>query len=123
MSQEPLYEIDGFVVVGEELESFDGATLRVFLEDVSLQDVSATMIDQQVITGINHTAGTENRHPFRLAVRDQFDNRASFAVRAHIDLRGDGQVSVGDAVTTQSYPVLTFGYPMTDLTLIVRDVL
>ena len=114
-------EVSGSIVVGAELDSFDNALLRVFLEDVSLQDVSAKVIDQQITHGIGHVSGTESRHPFRLAIVG-LDERASYAVRAHVDRHGDGEISVGDGITMQSYPVLTFGYPTTQLTLRVRQV-
>ena len=120
MTSGPPREVSGSVLVGAELDSFENASLRVFLEDVTLQDVSAEVIDQEVVPGISHKSGTENRHPFRLTVPG-LDERASYAVRAHVDRRGDGEIRVGDYITMQSYPVLTFGHP-THLTLRVRQV-
>jgi hypothetical protein len=39
------------------------------------------------------------------------DMRARYQVRVHVDVDKDGKVSRGDYITTESYPVLTFGHP------------
>ena len=39
------------------------------------------------------------------------DERARYAVRVHVDIDGDGQVSRGDYLNMESYPVLTYGHP------------
>jgi len=39
------------------------------------------------------------------------DETGSYVVSAHADLDSDGAVSRGDFITTQSYPVLSFGHP------------
>ncbi len=41
----------------------------------------------------------------------QFRPRSTRSWAAHADLDGDGQVSLGDYVTMESYPVLTRGNP------------
>ena len=38
-----------------------------------------------------------------------------------VDVDGDGKVSVGDYISMQSYPVLTFGYPR-EVTIEVKKV-
>lgn len=55
-----------------------------------------------------------------LAVGDRFsleivipevEEHAVYTLRVHIDCSGSGDVSAGDRLTTQSYPVLTNGAP------------
>jgi hypothetical protein len=49
--------------------------------------------------------------PFSIDVDDaDVDPRAHYVVTAHADLDGDGEVSVGDYVTVESYPLLTWGH-------------
>jgi hypothetical protein len=35
----------------------------------------------------------------------------SYSVHVHVDVSGSGQVEIGDLITTQTYPVLTHGFP------------
>jgi hypothetical protein len=39
------------------------------------------------------------------------DDQASYTVRVHMDVDGDGRVSRGDYLRMESVPVLTHGYP------------
>ena len=49
------------------------------------------------------------------------DPQASYAVRVHIDIDGNGVVSKGDFISMQSYPVITFGYPR-EVSILVRQI-
>lgn len=50
---------------------------------------------------------------YHVTVLAKIDPKHSYSVRAHVDVDGDGKVSKGDYVTTQSYPVLTHGFGWT----------
>ena len=88
-----------------------GATLRVKLEEVSRADAPARDISQLVISNFSHSPG-EPPIDFVLNV-DEIDPRERYEVRVHLDLDGNGRYAAGDQITTQSYPVLTQGYPDT----------
>jgi len=121
MTDVPSREVTGSVIIGAELDSFSNASLRVLLEDVTLQDVSAEIVAETVVAHVDHAAGIIDRHAFRLTAA-KVDERASYAVRAHVDLNGNREVDIGDSITMESYPVLTFGHPVADLSLVVKTV-
>jgi len=78
--------------------------LYVRLLDVSFQDAPARIIAEQALE-VPSGAGPV---PFELHAAE-VDERATYVVSAHADLDADGAYSLGDFVTTESYPVLTFG--------------
>lgn len=94
----------GGQVVLDAGESFSDATVRVRLEDVTNVGAPSVTVSEQVIHAVSHQAGSRQQLPFVLS--GQASNpRARYNVRAHIDVDGDGLVSVGDYVSTQSHPV------------------
>jgi hypothetical protein len=52
----------------------------------------------------------DGRMPFRLRGTLP-DNLARYTVRVLVDVDGDGRIGSGDYLNTESYPVLTRGYP------------
>jgi uncharacterized lipoprotein YbaY len=79
---------------------------RVKLVVVTLAD--SPSID---VTSASFTAKNGAPIPFELALEGTtIDPSRSYSVQAHLDVDGDGQVSTGDYVTVQSYPVLTHGH-------------
>ena len=103
-------QVKGEILIGKEIGSFSGATVNIYLEDVSLADASSKLIAKQVIANVSHEAGTEKRLPFNL-YGESLDEKASYSVRAHVSLQKDMQIHHGDFITMQNYPVLTRGYP------------
>ena len=96
------------VVVTEALP--DGATTaRVLIEDVSRLDAPAVRVAEssQPLPG---PLAAGDRFTAELVVPD-VDERATYSVRAHVDVSGSGELSHGDQITTRSYPVLTRGAP------------
>jgi uncharacterized lipoprotein YbaY len=100
--------VRGDVKLGPTSGSFSGAVLRIYLEDVSRADVAANVVAEFVVTGVEHTAGDVSLWPYEIQL-ESVDSRIHYALRAHVDRQGDGRVGIGDCVSTQSYPVLTFG--------------
>ncbi len=88
--------------------SFDGATVTVRLENVSMMDAPAQVVAEQVRRGVKYDSGTI---PFTLRGTLGDDARARYSVSAHISLSGNGDMHKGDFISTQSYPVLTHGNP------------
>lgn len=102
--------VQGEIIFDEDADSFSRATVRVYLEDVSRLDALADLIAEQVIADVSHEKGTAERLKFALYGPSP-DERASYSIRVHVDLAGDGDIHRGDFITMQSYPVLTFGHP------------
>jgi uncharacterized lipoprotein YbaY len=102
--------VSGEIVFGEGAEAFSGATASVRLEDVSRADAPSHVVAEQVIRQVNYRPGQAGRLAFELRVNNP-NERARYTVSAHLDVDGDGQVSRGDYITMESYPVLTQGYP------------
>lgn len=96
-------------VIVEGMRSFTGATVYVHLEDVSRLDAPSTVIAEQVIRNVAHQAGSQQGLEFSLYGQIP-DEQASYSLRVHVDVDGDGRVSHGDYLSMESYPVLTHGY-------------
>ena len=98
------------LVFEDEAACFSGATVTVRLEDVSRADAPARLVAEEMLLGVSHQPGSRAGPIVELRA-PTVDDRASYAVRAHVDVDQDGQVSLGDYVSVENYPVLTFGYP------------
>jgi putative lipoprotein len=91
-----------------------GAVVTVQLQDVSLADAPATVVGEHVIT----TGGEQVPIPFSIEYdADAIDERNSYSLRATITIDGDLRYT-----STQSYPVITHGYPADDVEILVRMV-
>lgn len=89
---------------------FAGATVHVRLLDATVADAPSRTVAEQTIPNVSHPRGAGGTVAF--AVRGSgLEARARYVVRVHVDVGGDGTVSRGDYVSTESYPVLTLGYP------------
>lgn len=112
--------VHGVLVLDAEVAGFTGATLHVYLEDVSRIDAPATIVARASIPNLHHRAGEVSRFDFELR-GGPVDPAAHYSLRAHVDLDGSGTPAPGDLVTVQSFPVLTFGHP-DRVTLSVRQI-
>ena len=86
------------------------AKAYVRLLDTSMADAPSRLVAETVLKDISQQANLGNPIPFALD-GDPPDERRSYTISVLVDLDGDGKVSPGDFINTQSYPVLTFGYP------------
>lgn len=83
-------------------EPVSDVTVHVRLEETSRADAKATTVAEQVIDHVN-IVPEGPPIPFTLPMPPNENGR--FVVRVHADVAGDGKVSRGDYVSTQSYPV------------------
>lgn len=86
------------------------AVLRVRLENVSVADRPSAVVSSAEVSVPEPTDGGGVEVSLAVPAAD-IDERDSYSVFAHLDLDGSGDVSAGDALTTQTYPVLTRGAP------------
>ncbi len=88
------------------------AVVKIRLDDVTLAGARAKTLARVESESVSAEVGQECRVTFAIDVDDNdIDPRARYVVAAHADLDADGEVSRGDYITMQSYPVLTRGYP------------
>lgn len=111
--------VKGEIVLSEELGSFSKATVNIYLEDVSLLDAPAKIVAQSAIADVSHEIGTENRVEFALP-GEIADIQARYSIRVHITFHNDDQIHRGDYISTESYPVLTYGHPERVLVRVVE---
>lgn len=112
--------VKGKITFEEEAPSFTGATMYVRLENITVADIASEVVADYVERDVAFDPKTAKDLLFTIAGKAP-DPRASYAVRVHIDVDGDGEVSQGDFVSTQSYPVITFGHPR-EVSILVRQV-
>jgi hypothetical protein len=103
-------EVTGTLVLDPHAPPFNGATVYVRLEDVSFADAPARVLAEEVRRDVVCDPRKGGGIRFSLS-STQIDPHVHYAVRAHVDLDGDGSISVGDYINMQSCPVLTFGHP------------
>jgi uncharacterized lipoprotein YbaY len=117
VNREPL--VIGEVTFEEDAPPFTDATMYVYLENITVADIAAEVVDDYVEQGVAYDPNTTTLS-FAMAGK-ALDPRASYSVRVHIDIDGDGKVSQGDFISTQSYPVITFGHPR-KVSILVRQI-
>ncbi len=110
MSIHPNPLVSGEIWFHPEMTSFANATVYVYLEDVSRQDASAKIAGKQVMANISHSEGSSSSLLFAI-YGELPEARAHYSVRVHVSRQGREEIQLGDFVTTQSYPVITFENP------------
>jgi uncharacterized lipoprotein YbaY len=112
--------VQGEITFEEEAPPFTGATMYVYLENITVADIASEVVADYVERHVAFDPKTTKVLSFAIA-GNALDPRASYTVRVHIDIDGDGEVSQGDFISTQSYPVITFGHPR-EISILVRQV-
>jgi heat shock protein HslJ len=112
--------VTGTIVFPEHVPEGPPATIHVRVEDVSLADASATVIAGTTLANVTVPPPAGEAVTFAIPV-ETYDPRKTYGVRVHVDRDGDGQVSVGDLVSTTHHPVLTRGGG-TDVSIPVSEV-
>ena len=102
--------LSGKIVFEADTHAFEGAVVHIRVEDVTRVDATAVRVAEKVLQPVSHPAGSTRGPEFQMPVHLP-DPTAHYSVRVHVDVDGDGQVSRGDFISTQSYPVLTRGHP------------
>jgi uncharacterized lipoprotein YbaY len=92
----------GSVTIDADPSGLRDARVYVRLEDTSRADASSRIVAEQTLSGAALAQGT----PLRFELRGALPDRGSqWNLRVHVDVDGDGQVSPGDYISTESYPV------------------
>ena len=118
MNTAPL--VKGKITFEEAAPPFTGATMYVRLENITAADIASEAVADYVKRDVAFDPKTSSELPFAITCNPP-DPRASYAVKVHIDVDRDGEVSQGDFISMQSYPVITFGHPR-EVSILVRQV-
>jgi hypothetical protein len=105
----PCLLAEGVLQLDPAAPTFTGARAVVLLEDVTYADIEATPLAEAVIEHVNHTAGTAERIPFTLQGLPPPSTIRNAAVRVHVDVDGDGEISPGDLISRERYLVCVAG--------------
>lgn len=81
-----------------------GAAVYVRLIDVSQTDAAARTVAEYKIISLPTGIDTRQEVSFELSV-DRLMRGRSYTLAAHVDVDGDGKVSIGDYITMESVPV------------------
>ena len=112
--------VEGRITFEKVAPPVTGATMYVRLERITAADIASEAVAEYVERDVAFDPKTSSDLSFAIA-GNLPDPRASYAVRVHIDIDGDGEVSQGDFISMQSYPVITFGHPR-EVSILVRQV-
>jgi uncharacterized lipoprotein YbaY len=99
----------GTIVFESAPPDLSDATIHVRLADTSLADAPSRTISERVLTIPDEGAVTDGI-PFQLNDHRPNPSR-QYSVSVHIDVDSSGTLNRGDYITTENYPVLTFGRP------------
>ncbi len=92
-------------IVFDKPTFFSGATAYIRILDVSLADAPSGVVVESILPDL--TQSEESAHPIAFSIAcPQLDYRRSYALEVHIDVDGDGDVTIGDFISMESYPVM-----------------
>ena len=101
--------VSGEIVLPPEEVPAKPVDVLVYVEDVSRADAPSVVVGEQILKGVSLRSG--EALPFAIEVTaNNIDERNLYSVRVHIDTSQSGDTTLGDFVSTQSYPVLTRGH-------------
>jgi putative lipoprotein len=112
--------VRGTVRLMDVRKGVEHAQVRVRLLDVSRIDAPAETVAELAIPDCTVEAGQSGDIPFALDV-PQLDAGATYALAAHVDISGTGDVSAGDYLTMEHIPV-TEQRAAEDIDVLVRPV-
>lgn len=93
--------VTGTIIFPAGLPAGAPATVVARIEDVSRADAPATVLSSVTLSGATIPPPPGEQVVFSIPVPD-YDPRMRYSVRVHVDRDGDGQVTVGDLVSTSS---------------------
>jgi hypothetical protein len=102
--------ITGRIKIQSNQKPSKNTTVYIRLIDTTDQDAAAIIMTEQILPNIIWSAVGDLGLAFELSAEDIVPTRR-YEISVLVDCDGDGQLSDGDFYTTQSYPVLTQGFP------------
>ena len=97
-------QLEGSIQFQELARGFQNARVHVVVEDVSRADAPSAVVARHSLEGVSAEPGPAPVLRFSMPI-EGLEPRRSYSVSVHVDVDGDGSVSMGDYITTESYPV------------------
>ncbi|HEU4855293.1 MAG TPA: hypothetical protein VFS89_08420 [Nitrosospira sp.] len=94
--------VSGEIIFTGDRHVFRNATVYIRLEEVGPADARSRIVAEQVLRDVTYEQG----RPLFFELRATVPSGVSHRVRVHIDIDGDGQISPGDYISTESHPVM-----------------
>lgn len=95
--------VRGTLQIRADIPAIRNATATIRLEHVPHADAAASVLATTILH-VSHQPGDVTRIPFAIAIPAEGPTR-HLNLFAHVDVDGDGELGIGDLVTTQAYPV------------------
>lgn len=108
--------VTGQIVVAGPPSALRGATIHVYLEDVSYADAAAVVLAESIMETLDQPSTSPDQDTRLLFVlhavpgATAIDPDHAYAIRVWVDRDGDGRPAPDDLYSDQRYPVLTQGY-------------
>lgn len=103
--------IEGVVYFSEIPASFAEATVIIKIEDTSHVDAAAEVIFEHRLTGVSRSP--DNRDPVPFVIDLPTTERLSrCSLRVHVDVNSTEEITFGDYVSIQSYPLKNDSSPV-----------
>jgi uncharacterized lipoprotein YbaY len=97
--------IRGNIILDNNITPFSGGEVRIYLEDISLQDAPAIPIRERVIKDVSYRQNNDkNNIPFSIDGTVP-DITGRYAIRIDIDVNNDGIIGNGDLISTGLYTI------------------
>lgn len=115
--------INGTIMLDEENVAFSNATVYIRIEDVTLQDASSQLISQVKLSNINYDYRLGDQG-IEFSINDnnlEYSPNNMYSIFVHVDIDNNGEISLGDFVTVQSYPVVAHD-PSNKMTIMVTKI-
>ena len=96
--------IEGYVVFGDDVLPFAGASIEVVLEDTTQADAPASPVRRVVLHPVAHDGVVGNAIGFSLR-RGPVPPGHRQSLRVLVDLDGDGRLGPGDFRNAESVPI------------------
>src|SRR5689334_9359633 len=98
------HSISGTLEFNDVRQPAGNVTVHVRVEEASRADAPAAVVAQLVLRGVEVAAAAP---PLQFELHDiPTVPSGRYVLRAHADVDGDGRITRGDYISTQSYPVL-----------------
>jgi uncharacterized lipoprotein YbaY len=100
--------IRGELAFDDAAVDLSGASVKIRLDDVSRMDAESVPLGEHAVMNLPRGASTASALPFEVRAAG-LKAGARYTLWAHVDMDRDGQVSVGDFITMEDFPVSADG--------------
>jgi uncharacterized lipoprotein YbaY len=96
--------IEGEIIIEQLISSFSDATVYVRLNDVSYADASSRTVAEVIIKNIS--LNMDNLRPLHFSMNiPALEERLEYSLAVLVDIDGDREISRGDYITKECFPV------------------